>query len=195
MRGADCASWQKYNVRIIPIDLNPSWTGMFWRMLPITSGSYRYVCIRDLDSVVTAREASAVSEWIESGTLLHIMRDHPAHTAPIMGGMFGVKADNPTVRHAFRGLKSLLMRAQTLDEDGYWQIDQNFLRCEIYPLLSKDSLAHDPYYSGNKFPIEREMPHLYVGRPTMKIGKNMNSDDYNLVAVDQYLSNRERLIL
>lgn len=28
--------------------------------------------------------------WEESGRLMHIMRDHPAHTALVMGGMFGI---------------------------------------------------------------------------------------------------------
>ena len=33
-----------------------------------------------------------MSEWVDSGKLVHVMRDHPYHTEPIMGGMWGCKA-------------------------------------------------------------------------------------------------------
>ena len=41
---------------------------------------------RDLDSVPTQREADAVEEWLRSGKTLHVMRDHPSHTFPMLGG-------------------------------------------------------------------------------------------------------------
>ena len=44
---------------------------------------------RDLDSRLNAREAAAVAEFLQSGAGVHIMRDHPAHAAVMMGGMWG----------------------------------------------------------------------------------------------------------
>ena len=41
---------------------------------------------RDLDSAPTQREADAVQEWLRSGKTLHVMRDHPSHTFPMLGG-------------------------------------------------------------------------------------------------------------
>ena len=41
---------------------------------------------RDLDSAPTQREADAVEEWLRSGKTLHVMRDHPSHTFPMLGG-------------------------------------------------------------------------------------------------------------
>ena len=47
---------------------------------------------RDLDSVITPREISAVSQWLDSKHAFHVMRDHPNHgTVPMMAGMWGVK--------------------------------------------------------------------------------------------------------
>ena len=40
---------------------------------------------RDLDSRFTEREIFAVDEWLESGNLLHIMRDNPNHSGAILG--------------------------------------------------------------------------------------------------------------
>ena len=41
---------------------------------------------RDLDSRISEREVAAVEEFLASDKQVHIMRDHPARTAPIMGG-------------------------------------------------------------------------------------------------------------
>ena len=46
---------------------------------------------RDLDSYLTARESSAVKEWLTSPYPFHVMRDNFWHQRPIMGGMWGVK--------------------------------------------------------------------------------------------------------
>ena len=56
---------------------------------------YRKVSVavfRDLDSVITPREISAVSQWLDSKHAFHVMRDHPNHGAvPMMAGMWGVR--------------------------------------------------------------------------------------------------------
>ena len=43
------------------------WPGTMWRFLAINDPEAEYVIFRDADSVVSPREAEAVSEWIESG--------------------------------------------------------------------------------------------------------------------------------
>ena len=45
--------------------------------------------VRDSDSRLNARERLAVEEWIQSGTLVHSLRDHPNHDRPLNGGMWG----------------------------------------------------------------------------------------------------------
>lgn len=55
---------------------------------------------RDLDSRISPREVAAVSEFLASEQEVHVMRDHPAHTAVIMGGMWGAKVIQ--TRHRFK---------------------------------------------------------------------------------------------
>ena len=57
---------------------------------------------RDLDSVFTAREAAAVAEWVASGRAVHVMRDHPWHGAAMLGGTWGTRLTDHTVREKWR---------------------------------------------------------------------------------------------
>jgi len=65
--------------------------GMFHRFLPADQVGVEYMISRDTDSRLSAREKVAVDEWLASGADLHVMRDHPYHGVPILGGMWGVK--------------------------------------------------------------------------------------------------------
>ena len=56
-----------------------------------------YVC-RDLDSRFSAREQSAVSEWLDSGQPIHAMRDHPAHNTPLLGAAWGARLSQNNFR-------------------------------------------------------------------------------------------------
>ena len=46
---------------------------------------------RDLDSLISKREAAAVQEWLDSDKSFHFMRDHPAHGIEILGSGWGVR--------------------------------------------------------------------------------------------------------
>ena len=51
---------------------------------------------RDLDSRLNDREQAAVQEWLNSKKEFHIMRDHPMHGWPILGGLWGCKMTDVT---------------------------------------------------------------------------------------------------
>ena len=42
-----------------------------------------------------------MAEWVKSGKLLHVMRDHPQHGIEIMGGLFGIHQP-PAVKETFK---------------------------------------------------------------------------------------------
>ena len=65
--------------------------GMYWRFLAIDDPNVDIFIVRDVDSRINLREQLAVQEWLESDAILHIMRDHPHHYYPILGGMWGFK--------------------------------------------------------------------------------------------------------
>jgi hypothetical protein len=50
----------------------------------------RLAVSRDLDSQLNEREVAALQEWLQSGTAMHIMRDHPLHTWPILGKLWHI---------------------------------------------------------------------------------------------------------
>ena len=83
--------------------------GMVWRFLPLLDPLVDAVASRDLDSRLTAREAAAVSQWLEeSGLPFHVMRDHPMHGTEILGGMWGARLDTGH-REQLRGAMERLL--------------------------------------------------------------------------------------
>lgn len=106
------------------------WRGMFWRFEAATDAEV--MISRDCDSRLSHREKAAVNEWLASDKTFHIMRDHPWHGSPMLGGMWGVKGPNQIVMD---------LMAQWPQEDRY-QTDQDFLKTMIYPIASKDAMIH-----------------------------------------------------
>ena len=74
------------------MDEDGDWTGMFWRFYPASEDEVDVMISRDTDSRLSLREKYAIDEWLSSEKDFHIMRDHPFHKFPVLGGMWGVKA-------------------------------------------------------------------------------------------------------
>ena len=138
--------------------------GMFWRFRAANEKDLDAVIVRDLDSRLSEREALAVGEWIESGKAYHIIRDHPAHRALIMGGMWGVRGN------VLPNMRFLLLKWYLLNIDlaftrkgffGANDRDQHFLNQIVYPLIKNDVLIHSEFcrFEGEHvqpFPSARE---------------------------------------
>lgn len=122
------------------------WTGMFWRFEAISDPEVEVMISRDTDSRLSLREKLAVDEWLKSGKLFHIMRDHPAHGTQILGGMWGAK--KPI-------LQDMNYLINAYDKKNFWQIDQNFLRDVIYPRVAYTSCVHDEFFEKKSFPKKR----------------------------------------
>jgi hypothetical protein len=130
------------------------WTGMFWRFEDASDLDVGVMISRDTDSRPSKREAKAVEAWLNSDKKFHIMRDHPYHATEILGGMWGVK--NP-----FLGDMKHLISSYV--KGNFWQVDQNFLKQVIYPIVARHSCVHDEYFEKRPFPMERE-PGFFVGQ-------------------------------
>ena len=57
---------------------------------------------RDLDSRITEREIAAVNEFLNSGLLLHSMRDHPFHGVVLLAGAWGTVLTRESARPLWR---------------------------------------------------------------------------------------------
>ena len=133
-----------------------SWNGMFWRFF--AAGGPHVMISRDTDSRLGPREKSAVDEWLASDKDFHIMRDHPYHATEILGGMWGVR------NGLLKGIKDMIANYHTGVYDNKYQVDQNFLREIIYPLVKDHSIVHDEYFERKPFPTPRENLQDFVGQ-------------------------------
>jgi len=116
--------------------------------------------VRDCDSVINAREARAVDEWIASGKPFHIMRDWWTHTDPVLAGMWGGMAG------VLPSMRSLLgaYRSKHLETPNW---DQWFLRDSVWPLIRDHALIHDRYFASRQavpFPGDIPAGNLHVGQ-------------------------------
>ena len=148
------------NVEIVRRTEPCDWTAMFWRFEDAADPDIDIMVSRDADSRLTTREFSAVNKWLPSLKGFHIMRDHPYHSTEILGGMWGAR------KGTIPNMKELINEYVKGD---FWQVDQNFLREKIYPLVKDNCCVHDEFFEKKPFPTKRE--------PGNFIGQAFNADD------------------
>lgn len=122
-----------------------SWNGMFWRFLPPTEKENIAFISRDCDSRISQREVDAVNAWLEEPEIFHVMRDHPYHAVPMLGGMWGCKGY----------LAWLKSEMENFDKTDRWQTDQDFLKAVVWPRVGS-VLEHDEFFRKNEFPTKRK---------------------------------------
>jgi hypothetical protein len=110
-----------------------------WRFKVASDPGVGRFLVRDVDSVVGMREAAAVAEWIASGRWFHVMRDWWTHTDLILAGMWGGVADVLPAMAPL--LDSYRPRAAETPN-----VDQWFLRDEIWRYVRQSCLVHDRCY-------------------------------------------------
>jgi len=136
------------NVEIVFVDDPADWRGMFWRFRPASEDDVDVFISRDCDSRLSSREADVVREWMDSPYLIHAMRDHPEHSVPLLGGMWGAK------RHAIPNMLELI---DAWNQEDRWQTDQEFLRDVVWPSHFHKVLAHDDW---NRFSMATNKPFM-----------------------------------
>ena len=135
------------NVQIVEKPFLGDWRGMFWRFEPAAESNVEVMISRDTDSRLSYREKAAVDEWVASDKGFHIMRDHPWHKFPVLGGMWGVK------RGVLPDIKELI--GEFAQEDKYGT-DYEFFSEIIMPRITNNIMAHDEFFNGQPFPAKRE---------------------------------------
>ena len=136
------------NVQIYAKDEWGDWKGMYWRFEPASEDNIEAMISRDTDSRLNLRERAAVDEWLESDKGFHIMRDHPWHKFPVLGGMWGVK------KGVVPNMKEMIQEFGGTDEYG---TDYVFFAKKVLPSLNPNQiLVHDEFFQGNPFPLPRE---------------------------------------
>jgi hypothetical protein len=137
------------NVEVVLVDSKGSFHGMFWRFWASEEEDTDVFLSRDCDSRFSDREFSAINQWLSSDKDFHIMRDHPYHSVPILGGMWGCR--NGIMRKI--GLSKLIESWNQFNSKG---IDQDFLGRCVYPLVYKNAMEHSEFnlrFSGETVPF------------------------------------------
>lgn len=142
------------NVEVVLVDSKDSFHGMFWRFWASEEEETDVFLSRDCDSRFSDREVAAIKEWLASNKDFHIMRDHPYHNVPVLGGMWGCR--NGLMREI--GLSKLIEQWGKYERKG---IDQEFLAKLVYPLVKDKALEHCDFnlnFGGKliPFPTRRE---------------------------------------
>ena len=136
------------NVQIVAKEEWGDWRGMYWRFEPASESNVEVMISRDTDSRLNFRERAAVDEWLESDKGFHIMRDHPWHKFPVLGGMWGVK------KGVVSNMVDLIQEFGGTDEYG---TDYVFFAKKVLPSLHRDQIMiHDEFFEGKTFPLPRE---------------------------------------
>lgn len=135
------------NTEVFVMNELGDWTGMFWRFYAADDSSIDVMLSRDTDSRLSIREKAAVDQWLSSEMDFHIIRDHPNHRTEILGGLWGAK------NNILSGV--INKKIHNYVKGNYWQIDQNFLRQEIYPIIKDKAMVHDEFFEKKPFPVKR----------------------------------------
>ncbi|XP_042889467.1 uncharacterized protein LOC122264572 isoform X2 [Penaeus japonicus] len=127
---------------------------MVWRALPLGDEKLSAFFVRDSDSLLLEREAEAVKEWISGNKSFHLLRDHPYHGIPIMGGLWGARwdlktHDIPEFRKTLIGIRdTMIKQAKGKFKKG---LDQQIFKKALYPKTKGDVMSHDSFFC-KKFP-------------------------------------------
>lgn len=133
--------------------------GMFWRFMAIDDPNVNIMISRDCDSRLNIREKVAVDEWLNSDKIFHTMHDHPQHyNVPILGGMWGSKCG------LIDNIEKMIYEFNRFDKKG---IDQEFLKCIIWPIVKDNCFRHVGYCNGTE---QYGESHLFPYHPPIKYG-------------------------
>jgi hypothetical protein len=123
------------------IDEPETMISTMWRFRAALIPGVERVVFRDCDSRLTNRERDCVRQWEQSGKSLHIIRDHPWHTARILAGMWGVYGESAV------GIVADVANEVGQRSAAFYGVDQEVLALNVYPKLSRDAITHDAFYN------------------------------------------------
>lgn len=111
-----------------------------YRFLPALTDDHEFVCVRDTDSRIHARDRWCIDIFLDSPYKSYTIRDHQWHAYLMMGGLWGCKGQiqvDPSRLLAF-----------VLDRPDGYVVDSQALNMFIYPLLRDSFLVFSHKESG-----------------------------------------------
>ena len=135
------------NVQVVQRPEFGDWRGMYWRFEAASESALEAMISRDTDSRLNKREKAAVEAWLSSDKGFHIMRDHPQHGFPVLGGMWGIKGGVlPEMTDLIDGFA----------QQNTYGTDYKFFAEAVLPRLDESTIMiHDEFFDKVPFPTER----------------------------------------
>ncbi len=129
---------REYGAQVIRVTGEAAqWVGTVWRFMAAADEDAARIIFRDVDSIVSWREAEAVREWEQSGKLFHTIRDGGSHTEAILAGLWGM------VGGAIPDMMGALRQYFSQPVSSTYFADQFFLREHIWIYVRQDVFSHD----------------------------------------------------
>jgi hypothetical protein len=154
--GAQCVDMSQHPVREA--------AALTWRFLVLDEPGVDRFLLRDADSLVSAREAGAVNEWLRSDRWFHLMRDTYTHSELLLAGMWGGCGG------VFKDIaKNLVLYSRQPPRLSARVLDQQWLREYAWPTVRQSVMSHDSAFAfdgGLPFPIHERVDlgdHYHVG--------------------------------
>ena len=145
---------------------------MVWRIMATELAHPEVVLFRDADSRITKREVAAVNEWRASEYKVHVMRDFPKHTMPLMGGTWGIKKN----QYRTLSLSAIWRHYKATENDWDHASDQIFYARRLWPIFEKDTLQHDEFNGWpncKPFPVPFDPAEGFVGEVILETGEGI----------------------
>jgi len=145
------------------------WNAAMWRFEMMRDTNVSHILFRDADSRPGDREVAAVMEWEASGKLFHVMRDHSAHAAAVMAGMWGA------TKSGARRLESILEPLEGPSSTNYDDhLDQHWLATRAWPKMERDVLVHASFWTNYFGPT---IPFISPPDDTTFVGRALDHND------------------
>ena len=136
---------------------------MVHRFFAIDDPDVELMMVRDADSRVNWKDEWAIYQFVNSDKQLHSIRDNKVHTAPILGGLWGIRKPAFSMRE--------LYVANTTGFEINLGHDQNFLANAIYPLYYKTSMLLHSSFTWKYRSEEVLTPFPFVWNPMTWCGQ------------------------
>lgn len=144
--------------------------GMLWRLLAVWESENEYVFCRDLDSILTPRQAKFVQAFINSDKAIHGINDNNSHTIPLMGGMIGIRTSSFLKLVGFSSFSEMINSWKKTRE--FWDNhgrDQDFLMSNIWSKVSNYALIHRVFGPNDRCAMKDCVPGLQLQGINQKI--------------------------
>jgi len=154
------------NTQVIEMNTEGTMKSMIWRFIPCSEPNVDVVLSRDTDCRMSPREIEAINMWLASDKDFHIIRDHPYHNAPILGGLWGAR------NKVLQEMTSLLHEFENTKTPDRKQYDQIFLGNVVYNKIKDKTFVNDEFFEKkNKLKTPRNPTGVYF------LGEIFNADD------------------